>query len=120
VIDATSLAGTAYGTVLSWDVNDTENGFLIVRIIYANDCRLSGTGHYPGVCPAISLTPNSGTKTRTVPYNSHNSRWENRVMSAAKDLFLVGLRNAYAMESQAREMLERQAGRLENIPKSRK
>jgi ferritin-like metal-binding protein YciE len=37
-------------------------------------------------------------------------------MSAAKDLFLVGLRNAYAMESQAREMLERQAGRLEKYP----
>ena len=37
-------------------------------------------------------------------------------MSAAKDLFLVGLRNAYAMENQAREMLERQEGRLEKYP----
>jgi ferritin-like metal-binding protein YciE len=37
-------------------------------------------------------------------------------MSAAKDLFLVGLRNAYAMESQAREMLQRQVGRLEKYP----
>jgi ferritin-like metal-binding protein YciE len=37
-------------------------------------------------------------------------------MSAAKDLLVVGLRNAYAMENQAQEMLERQAGRLEKYP----
>jgi ferritin-like metal-binding protein YciE len=37
-------------------------------------------------------------------------------MTAAKDLFIVGLRNAHAMETQAREMLERQEGRLDDYP----
>jgi ferritin-like metal-binding protein YciE len=39
-----------------------------------------------------------------------------KMSAAAKELFLVGLRNAYAMENQAQEMLERQAGRLEKYP----
>jgi ferritin-like metal-binding protein YciE len=37
-------------------------------------------------------------------------------MATTKDLFIVGLRNAHAMETQAREMLERQAGRLDDYP----
>ena len=36
--------------------------------------------------------------------------------TTVKELFIVGLRNAHAMETQAREMLERQSGRLDDYP----
>ncbi|HLH89312.1 MAG TPA: ferritin-like domain-containing protein [Xanthobacteraceae bacterium] len=35
----------------------------------------------------------------------------------ARDLLIVGLRNAHAMEVQARELMERQSGRLDDFPK---
>jgi ferritin-like metal-binding protein YciE len=35
----------------------------------------------------------------------------------ARDLFVVGLRNAHAMEVQARELMERQSERLDDFPK---
>jgi hypothetical protein len=42
---------------------------------------------------------------------------ENRDMSnAARDTFVVGLRNAHAMEVQARELMERQSERLDEYP----
>ena len=34
----------------------------------------------------------------------------------ARDLFVTGLRNAHAMEIQARELMERQSGRLDDFP----
>ena len=34
----------------------------------------------------------------------------------ARDIFVVGLRNAHAMETQARELMERQAERLDEYP----
>ena len=34
----------------------------------------------------------------------------------AQEIFITGLRNAHAMETQAREMMERQAERLDNYP----
>jgi len=34
----------------------------------------------------------------------------------ARDIFIVGLRNAHAMETQARELMERQSGRLDEYP----
>ena len=34
----------------------------------------------------------------------------------ARELFVVGLRNAHAMETQARELLERQSGRVAEFP----
>ncbi|MGY3440187.1 MULTISPECIES: ferritin-like domain-containing protein [unclassified Bradyrhizobium] len=34
----------------------------------------------------------------------------------ARDIFVVGLRNAHAMEIQARELMERQSGRLDDYP----
>jgi ferritin-like metal-binding protein YciE len=34
----------------------------------------------------------------------------------ARDVFVVGLRNAHAMETQARELLERQSERLDEYP----
>lgn len=37
-------------------------------------------------------------------------------MTTAKELFITGLRNAHAMETQAREMLERQSTRLDDYP----
>ncbi len=37
-------------------------------------------------------------------------------MTRAKELFITGLRNAHAMETQAREMLERQSTRLDDYP----
>jgi ferritin-like metal-binding protein YciE len=40
-------------------------------------------------------------------------------MTAAQDLYVTGLKNAHAMESQAHELLERQAGRLEEFPEMR-
>ena len=36
--------------------------------------------------------------------------------NAAKDVFIVGLRNAHAMEVQARELMERQSERLTDYP----
>ncbi len=36
--------------------------------------------------------------------------------TTAKDIFVAGLRNAHAMESQAQEMMERQAERLDDFP----
>ena len=36
--------------------------------------------------------------------------------STARDLFVVGLRNAHAMEIQARELMERQSERLGDYP----
>jgi ferritin-like metal-binding protein YciE len=36
--------------------------------------------------------------------------------STARDLFVVGLRNAHAMEVQARELMERQSERLDEYP----
>lgn len=36
--------------------------------------------------------------------------------NAAKDTFVVGLRNAHAMETQARELMERQCERLDEYP----
>lgn len=37
-------------------------------------------------------------------------------MKEAKELFITGLRNAHAMESQAHEMLERQIERMDDYP----
>jgi ferritin-like metal-binding protein YciE len=37
-------------------------------------------------------------------------------MTTAKDVYIVGLRNAHAMEVQARELMERQAERLGDYP----
>lgn len=39
-----------------------------------------------------------------------------RMTNAAKDIFIVGLRNAHAMETQARELMERQSERLDGYP----
>lgn len=36
--------------------------------------------------------------------------------NAARDTFVVGLRNAHAMEVQARELMERQSERLDEYP----
>jgi ferritin-like metal-binding protein YciE len=36
--------------------------------------------------------------------------------STARDIFVVGLRNAHAMETQARELMERQSERLTDYP----
>jgi len=36
--------------------------------------------------------------------------------NTARDLFVIGLRNAHAMEVQARELMERQSGRLDEYP----
>jgi ferritin-like metal-binding protein YciE len=38
------------------------------------------------------------------------------IIQKAADVFIVGLRNQHAVESQAIELLERQVGRLENYP----
>jgi ferritin-like metal-binding protein YciE len=39
--------------------------------------------------------------------------------STARDIFVVGLRNAHAMETQARELMERQSERLTDYPEVR-
>lgn len=38
------------------------------------------------------------------------------MVNTARDVFVVGLRNAHAMEVQARELLERQSERLDDYP----
>jgi ferritin-like metal-binding protein YciE len=40
-------------------------------------------------------------------------------MTAARELFITGLKNAHAMERQAQEMLERQAERMTDYPELR-
>ncbi len=37
-------------------------------------------------------------------------------MQPIRDIFVTGLRNAHAMETQAREMMERQSERLTDYP----
>jgi ferritin-like metal-binding protein YciE len=37
-------------------------------------------------------------------------------MTTAQDIFITGLRNAHAMETQARELMERQSERLDDYP----
>ncbi|GLH77256.1 hypothetical protein SSBR45G_21640 [Bradyrhizobium sp. SSBR45G] len=37
-------------------------------------------------------------------------------MSKARDIFILGLRNAHAMEIQARELMERQSERMDDYP----
>jgi ferritin-like metal-binding protein YciE len=44
------------------------------------------------------------------------TRMETKMASTAKDLFVTGLRNAHAMETQARELMERQSERLVDYP----
>jgi ferritin-like metal-binding protein YciE len=39
-----------------------------------------------------------------------------KMTDTARDLFVVGLRNAHAMEVQARELMERQSERLDDYP----
>ena len=45
-----------------------------------------------------------------------SSIWRSEMASTARDIFLVGLRNAHAMEVQARELMERQSERLSDYP----
>jgi ferritin-like metal-binding protein YciE len=42
----------------------------------------------------------------------HNTPQRGKTMQEIKDIFVAGLRNAHAMETQAREIMERQAERL--------
>src|SRR3978361_961787 len=48
------------------------------------------------------------------PSVSHNRRI--KMASRARDIFVTGLRNAHAMEIQARELMERQSERLTDYP----
>jgi ferritin-like metal-binding protein YciE len=41
---------------------------------------------------------------------------EKQMAQTARDIFVVGLRNAHSMEVQARELMERQSERLEEYP----
>src|SRR4051794_8188493 len=41
---------------------------------------------------------------------------EKQMTQTARDIFVVGLRNAHAMEVQARELMERQSERLADYP----
>src|SRR5947199_1875355 len=41
---------------------------------------------------------------------------ERQMTQTARDIFVVGLRNAHAMEVQARELMERQSERLDEYP----
>src|SRR3954462_2564840 len=41
---------------------------------------------------------------------------ERQMTQTARDIFVVGLRNAHAMEIQARELMERQSERLDDYP----
>src|SRR3954469_9524818 len=41
---------------------------------------------------------------------------EKQMTQTARDIFVVGLRNAHAMEIQARELMERQSERLDDYP----
>src|SRR3978361_2361857 len=44
------------------------------------------------------------------------SSMESKMASTAREIFLIGLRNAHAMETQARELMERQSERLTDYP----
>jgi ferritin-like metal-binding protein YciE len=62
----------------------------------------------------------SGTPRRPRGYR-HSSgaspiTWRIQVATKARDIFIDGLRNAHAMEIQARELMERQSERLTDYP----
>jgi ferritin-like metal-binding protein YciE len=46
----------------------------------------------------------------------HSNNQERHMKNTARDTFIVGLRNAHAMEVQARELMERQSERLDDYP----
>jgi ferritin-like metal-binding protein YciE len=47
---------------------------------------------------------------------ANNQMMELSMTQTAREIFIVGLRNAHAMETQARELMERQSERLEEYP----
>jgi ferritin-like metal-binding protein YciE len=47
---------------------------------------------------------------------ANNQMMEPSMTQTAREIFIVGLRNAHAMETQARELMERQSERLEEYP----
>jgi ferritin-like metal-binding protein YciE len=53
---------------------------------------------------------------RTVDREGGHATEEKVMRNTARDLFIVGLRNAHAMEVQARELMERQSERLDDYP----
>ncbi|MET3971958.1 ferritin-like metal-binding protein YciE [Bradyrhizobium sp. S3.9.1] len=53
---------------------------------------------------------------RQVGGAANNQQGSARMTNAARDTFVMGLRNAHAMEIQARELMERQSERLDEYP----
>jgi ferritin-like metal-binding protein YciE len=51
---------------------------------------------------------------------ANNQMMEPSMAQTAREIFIVGLRNAHAMETQARELMERQSDGLTNIRRSRR
>jgi ferritin-like metal-binding protein YciE len=47
---------------------------------------------------------------------ANNQMMEPSMTQTAREIFIVGLRNAHAMETQARELMERQSERLDEYP----
>jgi ferritin-like metal-binding protein YciE len=47
---------------------------------------------------------------------ANNQMMEPSMAQTAREIFIVGLRNAHAMETQARELMERQSERLDEYP----
>jgi ferritin-like metal-binding protein YciE len=47
---------------------------------------------------------------------ANNQMMEPSMAQTAREIFIVGLRNAHAMETQARELMERQSERLDGYP----
>src|SRR3954466_13344404 len=61
-----------------------------------------------------SIVGNSSSVSKSLARRHTQKR--NNMASSAKDIFVVGLRNAHAMEVQARELMERQSERLGEYP----
>jgi hypothetical protein len=66
-----------------------------------------------GMVLLLAATAKIGTG-RMCAFDGHNHDWSHRWHK--RKIFVVGLRNAHAMETQARELMERQSERLDEYP----
>src|SRR6185369_14612377 len=71
---------------------------------------------FGSVFQEVGTFGSSGCFANTRPESGRPTSRESEMSNTARDLFVVGLRNAHAMEVQARELMERQSERLDEYP----
>src|SRR3981081_1497597 len=63
-----------------------------------------------------ACTTKIGTTVRCACLTAHTAMIGAPMAQTAREIFVVGLRNAHAMETQARELMESQSERLDEYP----